>query len=83
MVASMAFAIACLVGLAPLGSQAGALDQWQWRNPLPTGNILAGVASGDGIFVTVGDRGTILTSPDGIAWSPQPSGTSNYLAHVA
>ena len=45
--------------------------------------MLAGVASGDGIFVAVGDRGTILTSPDGIAWSPQPSGTSNYLAHVA
>jgi len=32
-----------------------------------------------GLFVTVGDKGTILTSSDGISWTPRESGTSEHL----
>jgi uncharacterized delta-60 repeat protein len=35
------------------------------------------------LFVAVGDRGTILTSPDGIAWTPRVSGTTQRLNGVA
>jgi hypothetical protein len=50
------------------------LDNWQWRNPLPQGNHLLGVTYGDGTFVAVGNRGTILTSPDGETWAQRSSG---------
>ena len=33
------------------------------------------VAYGNGVFVGVGDRGTILVSPDGERWTPAESGT--------
>jgi hypothetical protein len=31
------------------------LDQWTWRNPLPQGNSLFGIAYGNNQFVAVGD----------------------------
>jgi len=34
------------------------------------------------MFVTVGDSGTILTSPDGTSWTKRTSGTSEYLFGV-
>ena len=34
-----------------------------------------GIAYGTNLFVAVGNSGTILTSPDGISWSPQFGGT--------
>ena len=48
------------------------LDEWSWRNPLPSGNAYSAVAYGNGIFVAVGP-GTILTSSDGITWSENGS----------
>ncbi len=53
-------------------------------NPL---NHLNGVAyrpaaAGGPLFVAVGAGGWILTSPDGIQWTPQPSGTSQDLRGV-
>jgi hypothetical protein len=38
------------------------------------------VTYGNGLFVAVGDGGTILTSPDGVTWTAQTSGTSNSSA---
>jgi len=35
-----------------------------------------------GLFVAVGDNGTILTSPDGTTWTKRTSGTSEYLRGV-
>jgi hypothetical protein len=49
--------------------QAGPLDTWAWRNPLPTGNNLSSVAYGNGLFAAVGDSGTIVTSADGLNWT--------------
>ena len=60
----------------------GHLYKWHLRNPLPQGSNLSGVAYGNGTFVAVGDTGTILTSPDGVAWDSRTSGTSNLLVGV-
>ena len=60
-------------------------DRWTWRNPLPWGYNLFGVAYGKGTFVAVGD-GVILTSPDGHTWTRRASSTANeslYLHAVA
>jgi len=43
---------------------------------------LFGVTYGNGIFVAVGDGGTILTSPNGVNWTGQRSGTYNTLLGV-
>ena len=37
---------------------------------------------GVGVFVTVGANGTILTSPDGSAWTPRSSGSDQTLRDV-
>lgn len=53
------------------------LDNWHWRNPLPQGNNLNGVAFGNGTFVSVGDIGSILTSTNGTNWNvAAPKGTT-------
>lgn len=44
---------------------------------------LAGVTFGDGRFVAVGYRGTIVSSTDGTNWTSQPSGTTEYLNDIA
>jgi hypothetical protein len=45
------------------------LNNWHWRSPIPQGNDLSNVAYGNGIFVAVGDTGTIITSEDAANWS--------------
>jgi uncharacterized delta-60 repeat protein len=45
---------------------------WRWRNPVPTGNGITRAAFVNGQFLLGGLRGTILTSPDGVAWTPRP-----------
>jgi hypothetical protein len=47
-----------------------------------TSNALRGATYGNGLYVVVGDSGTILTSPDTITWLPQTSGTTNRLNSV-
>lgn len=43
---------------------------------------LHGVTYGNGQFVAVGDRGTILTSPDGLVWTSRNSTVTNSLRGV-
>ena len=62
------------------GSGRGVGTTWTLR--IPGFNDLNGVAYGDGLFVAVGNRGTILTSPDGVNWTARTSGTSNNLYAV-
>ncbi|MDD5087949.1 MAG: YCF48-related protein [bacterium] len=59
-------------------------QNWQWQNPLPTGNSLSDV-----VFVNentgwiVGGSGTILHTTDGGAtWTFQESGTGSGLAEI-
>jgi hypothetical protein len=53
-----------------------------WTSRTSQGNLLNGVAYGNGTFVAVGRNGTILTSPDGVGWTQRTSGTSNHLNGV-
>jgi hypothetical protein len=62
---------------------AGPLDTWHWRNPLPQGNSLRGLGCGNGFWVAVGENGTILTSPDTVAWTVRESGVGERLNAVA
>jgi hypothetical protein len=62
------------------GSGSGAGTTWTRR--ISQGNHLRGVAYGDGLFVAVGNDGTILTSPDGVNWTVQTSGTDHSLHGV-
>ena len=50
-------------------------DDFQWTNPQPQGNRLAGIAYGRGRFVAVGRAGTIVSSVDGVQWGPEESST--------
>ena len=59
---------------------AASLDQWVWRNPTPQGLSLFDVAYGNGVFVAVGESGTILTSLDkGTNWTVRVAGTDGRL----
>jgi hypothetical protein len=59
------------------------LDNWEWRNPLPQGNELSGVAYANGQFVGVGRFGAIVTSPNGSNWTLRTSSTRNHLYSIA
>ena len=50
-------------------------SHWTWRS-----GMLGDVTYGDGTFVAVG--GGILTSPDGVSWTVQDSGTDSPLSSV-
>jgi len=50
---------------------------------LPAGQTLADAAFGDNAFVSVGTRGTIVSSINGGPWEPRTSGTANDLQAVA
>jgi hypothetical protein len=58
------------------------LDNWRWRNPLPTGNTFNSVAFGGGQFAAVGQYGAIFTSTDGVSWRDRASGTRNTLYNI-
>jgi len=61
------------------GGGSGAGTTWTLRN---LGDSLNGVTYGNGLFVAVGEGGTILTSRDGVTWTQRTSGTSNDLYSV-
>jgi hypothetical protein len=62
---------------------ANAQLQWTVVTPPPTSNNLRSVTYGNGLYVAVGDAGTILTSPDGLNWTSQASGITTRLWSVA
>jgi hypothetical protein len=59
------------------------LDDWAWRNPLPTGHRLMAIAHGDSRFVAVGDAGTIAASTDATNWLVRqaPAGALSSVAY--
>lgn len=64
----------------------GVVDVTEWiQRDIGPVNVLNDVSWDFGVrqFVAVGDGGTVLTSPDGIDWTPQYSGTDENLYDVA
>ncbi len=60
-----------------------AQENWQPRVSGTTVNLW-GIAYGNGLWVAVGDPGTILTSPNGITWTKRDSGfPTRWLVSVA
>lgn len=78
------------VGVGSVSASGGALqaytltstDGLQWQAATPSANGLRAVAFGAGQFVAVGDFGTIVTSPDGLAWTPRASPITNDLGAI-
>lgn len=50
--------------------------------PAPTTNDLQGVAANTNLFVVTGDKGAILTSPDGTNWTARAAPTNRFLSSV-
>lgn len=69
-----------IAGLTPLSAQLG--EVWEWQNPLPQGNSLHAVTDGNGLFVAVGEAGTVLTSANGENWESQDIGSTESLHEV-
>lgn len=66
----MAISILFASARAETTKTSSALD-WEWRNPLHGGDSLNAVRYADGLWVAVGDHGSILTSTDRRTWSRQ------------
>ncbi len=66
----------------PTGGLAEPLDHWQLRTPLPPGHSLR-ISFGHGIFVAVGESGSLYTSSDGTTWKGLSSGTNQSLLDAA
>lgn len=64
-------------------ASASAEDVWT-DTSLSTGsqNPLSDITWGDGMFVAVGHRGAIMTSPDGMEWEQRTSGSDENLYSV-
>jgi hypothetical protein len=50
---------------------AGPLDRWTQRNPLPQSQPILSLAHSSNLFVSVGERGVIMTSTNGVDWATQ------------
>ena len=78
----LALSIAAFVLCAETVQAGEGCGVWRWLNPQPFGNGLHSVAYGNGVFVAVGDGGTILVSGDATSWRPVPSPTFDTLYGV-
>src|SRR5262249_21754620 len=72
---------------ARLGPISGSLPvtvtrHWTSQTSGAGGKLLSGVTWTGSQFVAVGEGGTIVTSPDGITWTLQASGTGNELMSI-
>jgi hypothetical protein len=59
------------------------LDRWTQRNPLPQNQSLFDTAYGNGTFVSVGERGSITRSTNGIDWTATQTTGEAPLSGVA
>lgn len=78
-----------LVGviLSSISVFADPLNNWHWRNPLPSGNPpgafnLYGIVFTNGQFFAVGANGMEITSADGTNWIQWNTATSNQLNDI-
>ncbi|GGF95972.1 hypothetical protein GCM10010912_46100 [Paenibacillus albidus] len=80
---SLLTALFILAGMFPSFASADPLDNWSARSPLSTNQNMNGVIYGNGMYVAVGDYGTIVSSSDGVSWTKRTSDTENHLLDVA
>ncbi len=73
--------VAVSLMFATLGGQLRGQENWSVVTT-PTDRNLWSVCYGGGQFVAVGEGGTILTSPDGLAWTRRNSGNTLWLVGV-
>src|SRR5437773_5942940 len=78
---SLGLLIVCYILASLPRTIAAGLDTWNQRSSGASVQ-LSDIAYGAGIFVVVGDSGTILTSSDGATWFPRNSGTSYHLGGI-
>jgi hypothetical protein len=76
LVALLLVLAACNINGGGSGGGGGAGTTWTLRTS-GTSNDLERATYGNGLFVAVGEGGTILTSPDGVNWTKRASGTDN------
>lgn len=69
MTTRLAAAVLAVVGCAVDAGAQSLCGPWQWAVPLPQGNHLRDVTYGNGVYVAVGDAGTVLVSADAVAWT--------------
>src|SRR5262245_52177981 len=69
-------------GLAAAASERCGLDSWVEHAEL-TPQWLRAVAYGNGMFVAVGDNGSLIKSTDGAAWQRVPANPADYFAGAA
>ena len=74
--------VAGMLALLAAGARAEPGDEWQSRSRFPQGNMLNAVAWSGSQFAAVGALGTIVTSPDGVAWTVRASGTEKVLTDI-
>lgn len=82
-VSTLMLLVAAVLLVSHSHALADGFDHWHWRNPLPTGNSIRGVAYGNGVFVAVGHGGTIQTSTTGLDWNAVGRPTTAALNRVA
>jgi hypothetical protein len=58
------------------------ITNWYSRYSITADKRLEGIAYGNGLFVAVGNLGTILTSPDGRNWTLREAGTADDLQGI-
>ncbi|HLH55972.1 MAG TPA: hypothetical protein VKY92_20385 [Verrucomicrobiae bacterium] len=78
---SRILALGIIVQIGALGAEP--LNQWHWRNPLPTGNTITAVIYANGEFTALDDGGEVLTSVDGVSWTVRSCGRVCYLGGIA
>jgi len=71
-----------VIGTNGVVTNFSALGVLWYTIPPPTTNDLQGIATTTNLFVVTGDRGTILTSPDGTNWMLRASPTNRFLSSV-
>jgi hypothetical protein len=67
--------------LAGSAGNAEPLDNWNTRNSGVT-NVLNAVGYGNGVYVVVGNEGTLLSSTNGVNWTKRSSGTTAALNSI-
>jgi len=73
--------VLCVCCLLALPVSAGD-DLWEWVTPWPQGHNLYAAAIGGSVTVAVGERGTAITSTDGIEWRTRHTGGGYSLSDV-